>query len=185
MMPLFYFTFIDMKKLVLFTLSIICFTLVNAQVPRFTKYDIGESAGAAYFPGEPEFSISYSEDSSLVYTADVEVDSFVFSIIAIDFKESIGDDKMLNEALLISYLDFLQSSFAIVSAAGYGKGHTTEYNPEAVGVIDYWADDTGTPVQVKGWVDGNNMAVMLIIGPGEYPIFNVSQMFLNGYRFPE
>ena len=37
---------------------------------------------------------------------------------------------MLNEALLISYLDFLQSSFAIVSAAGYGKGHTTEYNPE-------------------------------------------------------
>ena len=184
MMPLF-FTFIDMKKIVLFTLSIICFTLVNAQVPRFTKYEIGDSGAAAYFPGEPEFSVTYSEDSSKVYMADVEVDSFLFSIIAIDFKESIGDDKTLNEELLISYLDYLQSSFAIVSAAGYGRGHTTEYNPEAVGVIDYWADDTGTQVQVKGWVDGNNMAVMLIIGPGEYPIFNVSQMFLNGYRFPE
>lgn len=174
-----------MKKFCLFALCIISYVATNAQVPRFTKYPIGDSGAAAYFPAEPNFDISYSEDSSRVFTADVEVDSFLFSIIAVEFKENLGDDIAVNETLLIAYLDYLQSAFEIVGAAGYGKGHTSEHNPKATGIIDYWKDTEGNSYQVKGWVDGGYLAVMIISGPGDYPIFNVSQMYLNGFRFPE
>ncbi len=160
-------------------------TVAFTQVPRLTKYTIGDSGASAYFPSEPEFELSYSEDSSKVYTGEVESDSFNFAAIVVQFKENIGNDKVANEDLLIAYLDFMKAQFNITETAGYGKGHTMDSNPDAAGVIDYWEDAEGINYQVKGWVDDAFLALMIIYGDSEYPIFNISQMFLNGFRFPE
>lgn len=156
-----------------------------AQVPRFAKYPVGTSGASAYYPGEPEFDLSYSEDSAAVYVGEVAMDTFTFSTIIVQFKDPIGDDKAINEGLLVSYLDFLQQQFDIESSAGYGKGHTLESAPDAVGVIDYWLETDGTNYQVKGWVNSTHLAIMMIYGSSEYPNFNVAQLFLNGFRFPE
>jgi hypothetical protein len=87
--------------------------------------------------------------------------------------------------MITSYLDFLQGQFGITGAAGYGKGHTMETAPNAIGVIDYWEDAEGLQYAVKSWCDGDFLSVMILYGAGEYPIFNAQEMFLNGFRFPE
>lgn len=158
--------------------------LVLAQAPRFEKFAIGNSGCAVYAPGDPMFEFSYSEDSSVVYTGEVAVDSFHFIIICVDLRESVGDDAAVKTDLLISYLDYLKQAFDITASAGYGTGHTLEGSTTTVGVIDFWEDAFGGQWQVKGWVDSGYLAVLGINGPTEYPYFNAAQLFLNGFRLP-
>jgi hypothetical protein len=87
------------------------------------------------------------------------------------------------EDVLIGYLDYLQTTFGIVNAAGYGKGHLLASSPNATGILDYWEDGEGNKWAVKAWADENKLGVMMLYGPKEYPYFNVQQMFLDGFRF--
>jgi hypothetical protein len=174
-----------MKKTTVIIYILVLFTAtVWAQVPRFTKYPINQTGHFAYFPADPGvFDVSVSDDGSDVYTAEVEVDSSFYGLIVVDFVPGTmdGSTKEDMEGLLTGYLDFLQTQFMIFSAAGYGTGHTLESNPNAAGVIDYWEDETGFTYKVKGWVDTKTLAVLYI--GGKEPVFNVQEMYLNGFRF--
>lgn len=162
-------------------------TTSTVKVPRLSKMAIGQSGCAAYFPeGMPEFELSKSEDGSDVYTSEVEVDGFLFGCIAVKFGETFTDSSPEDmEALLISYMEFLQGNFGVTASAGVGKGHTLESAPDARGVIDYWEDAAGVQYAVKGWVNQQALGIMVIYGPKEYPHFNLQQMYLDGFRFGE
>ncbi len=162
-------------------------TTSTAKVPRLSKMAIGQSGCAAYFPaGMPDFELSKSEDGADVYTSEVEVDGFLFGCIAVKFGEPFTDSSPEEmEALLISYMEFLQSNFGITASAGVGKGHTLESAPDARGVIDYWEDAAGVQYAVKGWVNQQALGIMVIYGASEYPHFNLQQMYLDGFRFGE
>lgn len=174
-----------MNKISFFILLLsVAFTSVKSQVPRFTKYPINQTGHFAYFPADPGvFTPSKSDDGADVYTAEVEVDSSFYGMIVVDFVPgSMGEStKEDMEEMLIGYLDYLQTQFMITSAAGYGRGHTLESNPNAAGVIDYWEDETGFGYKVKGWADTKTLTVLYI--GGKEPIFNVQEMYLNGFRF--
>jgi hypothetical protein len=160
------------------------FSSAKAQVPRFTKYPINQTGHFAYFPADPgTFAASKSDDGADVYTAEVELDSSFYGMIVVDFVPGSmdGNTKEDMEELLIGYLDYLQTQFMITSAAGYGRGHALESNPNAAGVIDYWKDETGFEYKVKGWADTKTLAVLYI--GGKEPIINVQEMYLNGFRF--
>ncbi len=173
-----------MFKMITTISATILLNISLAQVPQFSKYDIGLTGCKAYFPSPPEFEMSLSEDSSFVYTAEVNFENFNYAVICVVFKESLNNNQEENISLLESYMDYLQAQYKITEAAGYGEGHTMESNPQAAGVIDFWADAESNNWNVKGWVDSDILAVMLIYGPGEID-YNVSQLFLNGFRFPE
>jgi hypothetical protein len=175
-------------KFLLTILVVLGFTLFSSgqSVPRFQKGDISNSGCKAYFPNTiPTFELSYSEDSSKVYVGEVKVDEFAFGIICVKFVEKMDISNSDKETLLISYLDFLKTTFKIKEAVGYGKGHTLESCPSALGVIDYWQDEQGDAWQVKGWINESHLSVMYIYGKSDYPNINISGMFLNGFRFPE
>lgn len=155
-------------------------------VPRFAKYDVGATGCKVYLPDDPgEFEMTLSEDQSEVYTAEVTHNDFNFAVIVVKLKDPIGDANEDKEDLMTSYLDFLQTQFGVTQSAGYGKGHTLESAPNAIGVIDYWEDSDGLQYAIKSWCDGKILAVLALYGAEEYPIFNVQEMFLNGFRFPE
>lgn len=153
--------------------------------PRFVKQPIENSGCYAYFPEDVEmvFDVSYSPDSAKMYTGDFLSGNFHYSIIVVKLNDLTMEDAAEKEEMLVSYLDYLQESFSIVGAAGYGKGHTLESNPAAVGMIDYWEDEEGDQWSVKAWADESTMAVMFIYGPTEYPSYTAGQLFLNGFRF--
>lgn len=180
-----------MKKILLFSLlAFFSVSMLEAQetpVPRLKKYDIGDSKCQAYLPAEPEtVDISESEDGSTIYSTSVEHGGFTWSVICVRFSEPIDDDAETLNAMLIAYLDFLQSNvLGIEAAVGYGKGHSLASNPNAVGVIDYWQDAEAIQYAVTGWIDSNNLGVLLLSGKSEYPYYNAAQMFKNGFRFPE
>jgi hypothetical protein len=162
-------------------------TIARSQdIPQFAKYQVAGTGCHVYLPGDPgEFELSLSEDSSEIYIGEVSHNDFFFAVIAVKFSEPLGTDKLVNEDLTMSYLDFLQEQFGVVAAAGYGTGHTLESAPAAIGVIDYWEDVDGLQYAVKAWCDGNYLAVLLLYGPDQYPHFGAQEMFLNGFRFPE
>jgi hypothetical protein len=175
-----------MKRLsILFFLTALTTMVWGQAVPRFAKYDIGETGCKVYLPSDPgDFEKSLSEDNSEVYTGESEHEGFKFAVILVKFSEPIGNETEVKNDMMTSYLDFLQTQFGVTESTGYGLGHTLESAPDAVGVIDYWVDSDGIEYAIKSWCDGDYLAVLLLYGVGEYPIFNVQQMFLDGFRFP-
>lgn len=160
-------------------------TYSQNSVLRLEKMSIPECDCSVYMPkGSVPFEKSYSEDSSLVFTNEyVTEDNFVFGAITVKFKQNLGDDKAVYEEMLIAYLDYLKAQFEVTAAAGYGKGHTLENNPDAIGIIDFWQIGETGEIAVKGWIDGGNLAILYIFGISEYPVYNIQQMFLDGFRF--
>jgi len=177
-----------MIKKILIIVFVFVSSLVNSQttsIPRLEKMSIPECNCSVYMPkGTQPFIKAFSEDSSLVFTSDYFTeDNFSFGAITVKFKQSIGTDKVANEQLLCGYMDYIKSQLAITASAGYGKGHTLEKYPDAVGVIDYCSDDEGFQYAMKGWINQNNLAILYIAGTTDYPHFNLQQMFLDGFQF--
>lgn len=154
------------------------------KIPRFTKTAISTSGCFAYLPvSDAIFDVSYSPDSSIVYTGDFPVDDYHYALIVVKLKDTYLAGKEEKENMLISYLDFLKESFSIEGAAGYGMGRMLESNPDAIGILDYWEDTDKDQWVVEGWADGSTIAVMMIYGPGEFPNTNVANIYLEGFRF--
>ncbi len=153
-------------------------------VPRFERTNIGDLGVSAYLPrGFPSFEASKSEDGSDMRVGELAQGGFVFSCIAVRFKdpmEAAGDQL---EELLMSYLNHLQTVFEVVDSTGYGRGHTLESDPAARGVLDYWQDSEERDIAVMGWITPTHIIVLTIGGEGEYPYFNAQQMYLRGARF--
>jgi hypothetical protein len=154
--------------------------------PKLEKIAIGNSGCAAYFPkGMPAADLSYSQDSSAVYTTEMEVGEHVFGNITVKFKAPFSSATDANlEEVMINYLEFLQSLFGVTATAGVGRGHKMESNPKAIGVIDYWEDEDGLQYAIKAWADPGYIGIMYIYGDEDYPVFNLQQMYLDGFRFP-
>jgi len=176
-----------MKKL-FWTISFTLFiaTQLLAQVPRFSKYPIGETGYSSYFPSNPgNFEVQKSEDDLQLYLGETEVQACKYGLILVLFDDKLagsGKEELLD--LLISYMDHLKTSFEITGSAGYGKGHSMDSNPEVQGVIDYWEDKTGNQFAIKGWIDKNALCFLYVSGK-ELPNINYQNLFLNGFRFKE
>lgn len=155
------------------------------KVPRLSKIPVGTCGCALYAPEGFAFEPpTKSEDGADVWTGSTMVGEHEFAAIVVKFAQPFAADDDV-EGILVSYLDFLKGQFSIVGSAGVGKGHTLESNPAAKGVIDFWKDADGADWAVKGWVDRNRLAVLLIQGKGDYPIYNVQTMYFDGFRFTE
>lgn len=154
-------------------------------VPRLAKMEVGTSGFALYAPpglsfGAPE----KSQDGADVWISDVRVDAWTYGAVVVKFNgmdpAAPGDEL---ESMLIGYLEFLRGQLGITATVGVGRGHTLESAPAARGVIDIWQDAEGDTWQVKAWVEPRGLAVLFIAGKGDYPWFNLQQMYLNGFRY--
>lgn len=179
----------SMKRFILILvfskLTLAASTQSEQKIPRLVKTPISNTGCSAYFPKvdqELTFELSYSQDSSKMYTGEVEHGTHKFAIIMVKMNHKLSETKE-KEELLTNYLDYLKTSFEIAKSAGYGKGHTMESEPKATGVIDYWEGKDKTQWGVKAWAAEDVLAIMMLYGPEKYPIFNVQKMFLDGFRF--
>ena len=171
-----------MKRLAIY--FFLCLFSTAAAGQRIQKYTIAQTGCSAYmFCEVKEFSMAYSEDSSMVYTGECTgTDEVNYGVICVKFKEPLPD---MSEAenVLISYLNYLKPHFDVAAATGYGKGHKLAGYDKAVGVIDYWKDKEGNNLKLKGWTDGQFIAVLYAYSKKELPKQKVN-LFLEGFRFP-
>lgn len=166
-------------------LLLINLAVFSQKVPRFQKYDVLDSEFKLYMPSSPSDSqLAYSQDSSRVYTIEC-IDStagkiFHFGAIIVCDLQISGSE----EDITISYLDFLKQDLKIQESAGYGKGHTLATHTTTFGVIDFWKDSEGNEWKIKAFADPKSIVVMYVYGPVEYPVYNITEIFFSGIRFP-
>ena len=154
-------------------------------IPRFSRIPLGESGLEFYVPGgDWKFEKSLSEDKSEVYLGEITFGSFKFAAIGVKLSEPIDGSDQDRDALLTGYMDFLAKQLSVTATAGHGLGHTLEDAPGVRGAIDYWKFADGDEAQVAGWVSRRHMAVVMIYGKGDYPYYNVWDLYRGGVRFP-
>jgi hypothetical protein len=173
-----------MQKIIFSILTILSLYSVEAQ-PALKKYPIGNSGCQTYMycdPGTP--NVSFSDDSSVVYTMECRFGELSHGLICVQFKEAITDITVA-ESVMISYMDYLKTSFKVKESAGYGKGHQLSGNNKATGVIDFWKDEEGTEWKVKSWTDGKFIGFLFAYGSKKAldDNFNRLDVFFNGFRF--
>jgi hypothetical protein len=166
-------------------LIVACTCWANSFSQSIKKYPIGDAGCSAYFFCTPSrFNVSYSDDSSKVYTGDCKAaDSLTYGIICIKLKEKVADLQQA-EDITLAYLDYLKQSFDVGSAAGYGKGHRLEGKEDTRGIIDYWKDKTGNEWKIKAWTDGKFIGVLYVFAKGSLNETNRINLFLDGFRLP-
>jgi len=170
-------------KLLFSILAFVFFTSLSYG-QSLKKYPIGISGCSLYMLCDPgKFEVSYSPDSSTVFTGECKPDSNSYGLICVKLKEPVASGNIA-EDIMLSYMDYLKTAFKIKSSAGYGKGHTMEKNPDVKGIIDYWTDESGDEWYVKAWTDGKFIAFLYVYGKGKIQNSPKHDVFLNGFRFP-
>lgn len=171
-----------MRNYLLLIFLLVAFTH-SAISQTLKKYPISKSGCSAYFYCDPgKFELTESPDSSKVYTGECTAANVIYDIICVKLSEPMKD---LNDAedVLLQYLDYLKSQFKITSSGGYGKGHKLKGYEKARGVIDYWSDDDKNHIKIKGWTNGQYIAVLMAISEKELNETKVN-LFLDGIVFP-
>ena len=174
-----------MRHIIIFFISIApLFATSQSTAPHFEKKAIGKSGAYAYLPGQVEdVDLSYSPDSSKVYTIGSTIKDYRFDVIFVALSTPAQSDEDVSP-LLEAYMDYLKGALEVTSSAGYGKGRTLSTHPAAKGMIDYWKDKDKNEMTVTGWADKKYIAVLVITGPEQYPQVSVADVFFKGFRFP-
>ena len=171
-----------MKKMICCFLLLVGATALYSQ--SLKKYDIGNSGCSVYsFCDHGKFDLANSQDSAKVYTSECGNADTYYGVICIKLVEDIV---LLSEAedLLVTYLDYLKTTFKITSAAGYGKGHLLKGKTDTRGIIDYWKDDEKNNWKVKGWTNGKFITVLYAYSKKELPEQKVN-VFLDVLLFKD
>lgn len=159
-------------------------TGVYGQAPRFEKYAVAETGSFIYMPLEPVWDLSLSEDSSIIYMADVEVDSVDYGAIVVKFQQEIPKDEETWNTLMTNYLEYLATNvFQLKEMVPPGYGHTLQSHPEALGIIAYGVDYDDYNFAIKVWMDSKYMAILMVVANKEVN-FTTQELYLNGFRFP-
>ena len=170
-----------MKSSLLLALILLLEIKSNSQALK--KYPVSNSGCFVYAFCEFKFEMEYSEDSSLVYVSECEKDELNYGIICVKLRQP-ADNLDLAEESLITYLDYLKTSFKILKSAGYGKGHQLANNKNTRGVLDYWEDSEKNNWKIKAWTNGKFIGVLYGYSAKEINETKLN-LFLDGFRFPE
>ncbi len=155
-------------------------TAVNAQ--SLKKYPVSNSGCYLYSYCESKYDVDYSDDSSKVYTGECIIGDVTYGIICIKLL-TVVPDLVAAEELMVSYADYLKSSFNIQKSAGYGRGHRLKNNENTRGIIDYWEDKELDKWKIKAWTDGKFIGFMYAYSKKDLPEAKVN-VFLESFRFP-
>jgi hypothetical protein len=169
-----------MRRISLLLACLFVTGLLSAQ--SLKKYTLAGSGCSYYNYCEITFELSKSEDSSSIWTGECLKDDINYGIICVKLRESVTD-LTVAEDLMISYADYLKTSFKITKVAGYGKGHRLQSKETTRGIIDYWGDLEKNNWKIKAWTDGKFIGFLFVYSLKELPETKIN-LFLDGFRLP-
>lgn len=169
-----------MKRHLLLLVFFFCFLFSHAQ--SLKKVPISNSGCSVYTFCEFRFEKEYSEDSSVVYVSECVKEEMTYGVICVKLSQPANDIDRAGESM-ISYLDYLKSSFKINKSAGYGKGHRLANNENTRGVLDYWEDSDKNNWKIKAWTNGKFIGVLYGYSAKELNETKLN-VFLESFRFP-
>ena len=167
-------------KPILLLASFLVSAALNAQTLK--KYPISNSGCFLYSYCESKYDTDYSDDSSKVITGECKSGDITYGVICIKLLHPI-DDLTAAEDLMVSYAEYLKTSFNISRFGGYGRGHHLNNNENTRGILDYWEDKELDKWKIKAWTDGKYIGFMYAYSKKELPEAKVN-VFLESFRLP-
>jgi hypothetical protein len=171
---------------VVFLIFLIALGMNSGMAQYWTREYIGESKCSAYFPATPEFDLTFSEDSSKVWTGEVSNGDIFYGVICVEFSENLSEHTD-EEKLMVAegYLDFLRGEFSIEMHTGYLKGSSLLTDENALGITDYWEDSELDPWNIQVWMDAYILVVMYMYGDAYSYSTETKDFYFDSFRFPE
>jgi hypothetical protein len=157
---------------------------VLAQSSDLIRYDMPQTGAKLYMPLEPAWDISYSLDSSIVYSTEVLAGNNFFGAIIVKFANSLGDDTETWEEVLKGYLQYLNTNaFLLESVSDIERNDETDIYPFEIGFHEYGKDAEDSFFIIRGWTNDKYLAVLYIAYIDEVDA-DTREQFLNGFQFP-
>ncbi|MEY4926764.1 MAG: hypothetical protein RI894_1200, partial [Bacteroidota bacterium] len=135
----------------------------------------------------PVFKKFTSNNGNVSYNWDGQVKNNFYSIMHIEFKDTIADNKETKQALAVKYLDWLKNKFRFTSINDYIVGYNyPQKDWQAWGVSAYFKDENNPGgiryAHAKCWVSQNFATILILSRKDE--LFNEAdeQAFLDGFR---
>ncbi|MBN8685457.1 MAG: hypothetical protein J0M10_00505 [Chitinophagales bacterium] len=169
-----------MRLLLILTFFISLLGTVAGQ--SIKKYPIGQSGCSFYSFCELKFEQSKSADSSSIWSGECVKEELTYGVICVKLLNPIAELPQA-EDMLISYADYLKTSFEITKTMGYGRGHLLQQKENTRGIIDYWSDLEKNNWKIKGWTDGKYIGFLYVYSKKELPEPKIN-LFLDGFRLP-
>lgn len=169
-----------MRLLLILTFFISLLGTVAGQ--SIKKYPIGQSGCSFYSFCELKFEQSKSADSSSIWSGECVKEELTYGVICVKLLNPIAELPQA-EDMLISYADYLKTSFEITKTMGYGRGHLLQQKENTRGIIDYWSDLEKNNWKIKGWTDGKHIGFLYVYSKKELPEPKIN-LFLDGFRLP-
>ena len=172
-----------MKNIIVF-LSIFIATFSYSQVPRFQKFKVSDTAVHLYLPAEPKWDKSPSDDGSSVYTTEVNFGNISYKAIVVELSNDAMKDLNEPKFLLEQYMSFMEDSVLQLKEKATNNGtYTLESQPKAIGIKSIGKDIDENDFQIKGWIYGKNIAILIMLSKSEMN-YNFQEIYLNSVRFP-
>lgn len=129
-------------------------------------------------------SLSYSPDSSEVYTIDDFYGEHNYSVIVVRYKEPVSDN--LSDVIYSmqeGYLDFLMEPLGVTNSSGFDRIIGLRGRNDIYGIGAYWSFDDGSDAYIKSWANQYYLSVLMVSG-APAPEAGTVKEFLEGVTFP-
>lgn len=142
---------------------------------------IGNTGCSSLFYSRGQSDSCITPDGDRLYCSKFSENKVSYGLICVQFSESYEMNKAVQ--LLTHYINKLKTSFRVLHDTGIQKD--VDWNSEySTALVDYWQDAEKKDWKVKGYTNGDVMAVLYVKNISEADV-KKQDIFLDSFHFGE
>jgi hypothetical protein len=130
----------------------------SSKQPRRTR--IGDTNCSLLFSPDASFDFTKSKDGDQLYFSEYTEKQITYGVLCARLAEPLPMDEA--SEVLNNYLNRLRKPFYALYNTGADMCEYSGYKEECVKIIDYWQDEYQLDWKVKGYTDGQTIAVLYV-----------------------
>jgi hypothetical protein len=150
--------------------------VLRTTAPRFKRYVIFPGCSTLLNSGSRTLHIRHTKDGDKIFFNEHAADGVTYGLICVQINEHYTLHQA--EDILIHYMNRMRKPLHIACNVSM----TLERCDEFLAITDYWQDDAGIDWKVKGYTNGNLLAVLYVKNITDTTVKN-HDAFLNGISF--
>jgi hypothetical protein len=125
------------------------------------KRTIGDTGCSVMLDANAAITYTEFDNGDHLYMSSFNTDSVTYGFVLMDLKNKLNNPEEAEYLLGDLMLDLKKAS-DIQHSFGLDRGLKHPVTECVSGIIDYWQDKDGIDWKIKGWTNGNCMAVMYV-----------------------
>ena len=152
----------------------------SSKVSRRTV--IGDTNCSVLFPANAEFDFTQTEEGDQMYFSEHTEKKVSYGVLCAQLSEKLPLDEA--QDVITTYLNRLHKPFNALHNTGLDLCQSFSQNDDCVRMIDYWQDENNLDWKVKGYTDGQTIAVLYVKNINEISVDKQDE-FLDSFCFDQ